>query len=132
MNPNKMLIVLTIILVSAAALTVTVRYSQDPSQFSQRELAPISDVGELAPAFKALDKVPVLRRSGQASELDLLKALAIVVGCTLLVNVRRGHRATMAMFALCVVSAVVIAHPILKEIASGVRSHPAQMQIEKQ
>lgn len=74
--------------------------------------------------YDALDRVPLLRRSGTANELDLLKALSLVSVPYLMFNLVIYH-ASLLVWLLCfgvmltLVNIIVLAHPVTKKIVSG-------------
>lgn len=74
--------------------------------------------------YDALDRVPLLRRSGTANELDLLKALTLVSVPYLIFNLIMNQASLLVWLLsfgvmLTLVNIIVLAHPVTKKIVSG-------------
>ncbi|MBP6746366.1 hypothetical protein KA344_14105 [bacterium] len=80
--------------------------------------------GHFNGVYDALDRVPLLRRSGTANELDLLKALTLVSVPYLIFNLVM-NQASLLVWLLCfgvmltLVNIIVLAHPVTKKLVSG-------------
>ena len=69
--------------------------------------------------FDFMDRIPLLRRSGTANEIDLLKAILLVTVPVFLLNLLAMHpSALVALMAgnvmMILINGIVLAHPLLK------------------
>ena len=76
--------------------------------------------------YDALDRVPVLRRSGQANEFDLFKAMTLVSAPLLLLQLAL-HQPPLYIgllavgIYLTVLNAILLAHPMTSRLVAGKR-----------
>ena len=74
-------------------------------------------------AYDAMDRVPLLRRSGTANEFDLLKAMTLVSVPYLIFNLVT-HQASLLIWLLSfgviltLINVIVLAHPVTKRLVS--------------
>jgi len=112
-----------------AAAIFWLRYQSNKQLFNtSAPLKPIATkrrfFGLFNGVYDALDRVPLLRRSGTANELDLLKALTLVSVPYLIFNLVM-HQASLLVCLLAfgvmltLINIIVLAHPVTKKIVSG-------------
>ena len=69
--------------------------------------------------FDLMDRIPFLRRSGTANEIDLLKAILLVTVPVFLLNLLMMHPTALVAYIasnimMLLVNGIVLAHPLLK------------------
>lgn len=120
-----------LLVVANLALTAAIfwlRYQSNKKLFdTSAPLTPIGTkkrfFGMFNGVYDALDRVPLLRRSGTANELDLLKAMTLVTVPYLIFNLITNQASLMVWLLsfgviLTLVNIIVLAHPVTKKIVS--------------
>jgi hypothetical protein len=125
-------VLLAILLVAQIVVTLWImwqRYRANRDLFKTNgPLTPVRTnrayFGACTALYDFLDRIPLLRRSGRANELDLLKAMCIVSVPTLLVELL-ANRPTLlvslvaAQCLATMINVILLAHPALKRSSGG-------------
>ncbi|MFA6213588.1 MAG: hypothetical protein WC714_29390 [Candidatus Obscuribacterales bacterium] len=114
--------------VGLAAAIFWLRYQSNKKLFdTSSPLTPIGTkkrfFGMFNGVYDALDRVPLLRRSGTANEFDLLKAMTLVTVPYLIFNLITNQASLLVWLLsfgviLTLVNIIVLAHPVTKKIVS--------------
>lgn len=114
--------------VGLAAAIFWLRYQSNKKLFdTSAPLTPIGTkkrfFGMFNGVYDALDRVPLLRRSGTANEFDLLKAMTLVTVPYLIFSLITNQASLMVWLLsfgviLTLINIIVLAHPVTKKIVS--------------